>query len=557
MKKEICFALCTVLLAAPATARALDWEVKDVTHTITATVGENSFTMDGEEIPLPEGMEVYKKDGYVMLPAEPLLEALDKESRTSAAVWEREETALLLYMKNNIISLDLQKNIVQTSGAEIKLTGSPEIREEQLYLSLRSWKDILVLYGYAADGNAIGWDNGTQTATLRISEQELDIEELPKQTPAGKGSEPEYILKPTRKYERITNMGDGYFSAEIGSVSTKEDILNSAGKVIQTYESGVHAYYLGENRFMVTDYNKNKEEDRKKVVDESGKAIFSLEGRKGMKWFSEGLAEVSLGNGAGFGFVDVNGEMVIPAKFGETEPFSEGLAAVCLESRESRAQNGTELWGYIDKKGRLVVPAKYERCEPFREGLAAVKSGGKWGYIDKTGQEVIPLQYDWASYFYNGTAFVEEKDEGQNINTWVIDKTGKKQKQVTEGKRLYYVEADYPELYPGVMRSEEIVKYTGDHGHMASYYDAKGEISDKKMEWITGNSEGLMAFQDEETGKYGYVDEGYNWVIAPVFDHAEDFEDSYAVVYNKTKQGTATIDSEWGIIRRPENLPLQ
>ncbi len=32
MKKEICFALCTVLLAAPATARALDWEVKDVTH---------------------------------------------------------------------------------------------------------------------------------------------------------------------------------------------------------------------------------------------------------------------------------------------------------------------------------------------------------------------------------------------------------------------------------------------------------------------------------------------------------------------------------------------
>ncbi len=46
-------------------------------------------------------------------------------------------------------------------------------------------------------------------------------------------------------------------------------------------------------------------------------------------------------------------------------------------------------------------------------------------------------------------------------------------------------------------------------------------------------------------------------MIAPVFDHAEDFEDGYAVVYNKTKQGTATIDSEWGIIRRPENLPLQ
>ena len=374
MKKEICFALCTVLLAAPATARALDWEVKDVTHTVTATVGENSFTVDGEVISLPEGMEVYKKDGYVMLPAEPLLEALDKESETSAASWEREEsTLLILYLKNNIVSIDLQKNIAQIVNEEIKLTGSPEIREEQLYLSLRSWKDILVHYGYAADGNAIGWDNGTQTATLRISEQELEIEELPEQTPAGKGTEPEYILKPTRKYARIENLGDGYFSAEIGNVSTKEDILDSAGKVIQTYESGVHAYYLGENRFRVRDYN--DESGGNKIVDENGKTIFSLEGRKGIEWFSEGLAEVSLGNGAGFGFVDVNGEMAIPAKFGETEPFSEGLAAVCLESRESRAQNGTELWGYIDKKGRLVVPAKYERCKPFREGLAAVKSG--------------------------------------------------------------------------------------------------------------------------------------------------------------------------------------
>ena len=144
---------------------------------------------------------------------------------------------------------------------------------------------------------------------------------------------------------------------------------------------------------------------------------------------------------------------------------------------------------------------------------------------------------------------MEEKDEGQNINTWVIDKTGKKQRQVTEGKRLYYVEADYPELYPGVMRSEEIVKYTGDHGHMASYYDAKGEISDKKMEWITGNSEGLMVFQDRETGKYGYVDEEYNWVIAPVFDKAEDFMDGYAVVGEYRNDGTM----EYGIIKDHRN----
>ncbi len=547
MKRKICMALCSALLAAPVPARALDWEVRKVTHTVTAKVGEDSFTVDGKEIFLPEGVEIYKKDGRIMLPAEQLLKALDKESKTSAVHWERGENALLfLYLKNNIVSLDLQKNIAQMGDEEIKLTGSPEIQEGQMYLSLRSWKDILVHYGYAVDGNAIDWDSGTQTAILRFSGQELVIEEPAEHTPAGKGSEPEYILKPTRNYERITNLGDGYFSAEIGSYSVKHDILDSAGKVIQSYGAGVSVGYLGENRFQVRDYN-NRAEGRK-VVDENGKVIFSVEDRY-MEPFSEGLAIMRTEEGDVF--VDVNGNTAFSEKYGRAEPFSEGLAAVCLGERSDTSE--TERWGYIDRSGRHVVPAKYEVCRPFREGLAAVKSGGKWGYIDQNGREVIPPQYDWGSYFYDGTAFVEERDAERNINTWIIDKTGKKQRQATEGKRLYYEYFDYLKHYSGVMQTEEIVKYTGGHAHMAAFYDADGEITDERLEWVTQSAEGLLVFQDKETGKYGYVDEGYRWVIAPVFDNAEDFEDGYAVVCNKTKQGTATIDSEWGVIKKPQD----
>lgn len=550
MKKEICFALCTVLLAAPATARALDWEVKDVTHTVTATVGENSFTVDGEEIPLPEGMEVYKKDGYVMLPAEPLLDLLEKDVKSQ---WYREEGGSITALAGETILLfDTEKNEMYRNGSKVELSGTLEILRGEIFLPLRGWRAALEGYGYTAE--PMTWDSRTQTASFQFSGQELERKKLPEQTPVGKGAEPEYILKPTRKYERITNMGDGYFSAEIGSVSIKHDILDSAGKVCQSYGEQFDIEYLGENRFLVRDYN-NRED---KVADENGETIFSMEGSY-MEPFSEGLAEVSLRNGAGFGFVDVNGEMVIPAKFGETEPFSEGLAAVCPQTLMSGEPNYWENWGYIDKSGKFVIPAKYEACKPFREGLAAVKSGGKWGYIDKTGREVIPPQFGWAGYFYDGMAFVQEKNAERSMSTWVIDKAGKKQEKKLnmKGNGLYYVYRDDPRLYTGVMRTEEIVEYTGGHAHLASYYDADGEISGERLEWFTKSAEGLMAFQDEETGKYGYVDEGYNWVIAPVFDHAEDFEDGYAVVYNKTKQGTATIDSEWGIIRRPENLPLQ
>ncbi len=550
MKREIYIALCTVLLAAPATARALDWEVKDVTHTITATVGENSFTVDGEEIPLPKDMEVYKKDGYVMLPAEPLLDLLEKDVKSQ---WYREEGGPITALAGvTILQFDTEKNEMYRNGSKVELSGSLEILRGEIFLPLRGWRAALEGYGYAA--GAMTWDSRTQTASFQFSGQELERKKLPEQTPVGKGAEPEYILKPTRKYERITNMGDGYFSAEIGSVSIKHDILDSAGKVCQSYGEQFDMEYLGENRFLVRDYN-NRED---KVADENGETIFSMEGSY-MEPFSEGLAEVSLRNGAGFGFVDVNGEMVIPAKFGETEPFSEGLAAVCPQTLMSGEPNYWENWGYIDKSGKFVIPAKYEACKPFREGLAAVKSGGKWGYIDKTGREVIPPQFGWAGYFYDGMAFVQEKNAERSMSTWVIDKAGKKQEKKLnmKGNGLYYVYRDDPRLYTGVMRTEEIVEYTGGHAHLASYYDADGEISGERLEWFTKSAEGLMAFQDEETGKYGYVDEEYNWVIAPVFDRAEDFMDGYAVVYNKTKQGTATIDSEWGVIKRPQNLPLQ
>lgn len=548
MKKEICFALCTVLLAAPATARALDWEVKDVTHTITATVGENSFTMDGEEIPLPEGMEVYKKDGYVMLPAEPLLDLLEKDVKSQ---WYREEGGPITALAGvTILQFDTEKNEMYRNGSKVELSGSLEILRGEIFLPLRGWRAALEGYGYAA--GAMIWDSRTQTASFQFSGQELERKKLPEHIPAGKGAEPEYILKPTQKYERITNMGDGYFSAEIGSVSIKHDILDSAGKVRQSYGEQFDVEYLGENRFLVRDYN-NRED---KVADENGETIFSMEGSY-MEPFSEGLAITWAEDGQVF--VDADGNMAFPEKYRKAEPFSEGLAAVCPQTLMSGEPNYWENWGYIDKSGKFVIPAKYEACKPFREGLAAVKSRGKWGYIDKTGREVIPPQFGWAGYFYDGMAFVQEKNAERSMSTWVIDKAGKKQEKKLnmKGNGLYYVYRDDPRLYTGVMRTEEIVEYTGGHAHLASYYDADGEISGERLEWFTKSAEGLMAFQDEETGKYGYVDEEYNWVIAPVFDRAEDFMDGYAVVYNKTKQGTATIDSEWGVIKRPQNLPLQ
>ena len=67
----------------------------------------------------------------------------------------------------------------------------------------------------------------------------------------------------------------------------------------------------------------------------------------------------------------------------------------------------------------------------FHEGLMAVGHGKildngsfVYGYIDKTGKEVIPVKYYDVSNFKNNRAIVHQED-GNNVTTLVIDKTGK------------------------------------------------------------------------------------------------------------------------------------
>lgn len=89
--------------------------------------------------------------------------------------------------------------------------------------------------------------------------------------------------------------------------------------------------------------------------------------------------------------------------------FKEGMACVELFMK----------WGFIDIQGNEIIPAKYDKVYSFSEGLAPVKIGRKWGFVDKTGKEVIPLIYDDVLGFKNGVADVVIG--GKNIK---IDKTG-------------------------------------------------------------------------------------------------------------------------------------
>ena len=80
--------------------------------------------------------------------------------------------------------------------------------------------------------------------------------------------------------------------------------------------------------------------------------------------------------------------------FNKAEDFSEGLAVV----------NQNMKYGFIDTNGNEVIPISLQYASSFSEGLAAVCINGKFGFMDKKGKLVINNEYDYAKSFKYMTA---------------------------------------------------------------------------------------------------------------------------------------------------------
>jgi hypothetical protein len=115
--------------------------------------------------------------------------------------------------------------------------------------------------------------------------------------------------------------------------------------------------------------------------------------------FREGRALVNLNNK--YGFVDLQGDVVIPLKYDSVYSFQEGRARVMVNDK----------WGYVDLQGNEVIPVKYEDVGIFQEGRAEVRLKGKYGFVDKHGNEVIPCKYDSIGNFQEGIAWVRLNDK--------------------------------------------------------------------------------------------------------------------------------------------------
>ena len=235
-----------------------------------------------------------------------------------------------------------------------------------------------------------------------------------------------------------------------------------------------------------------------------------------VKGFTEDLAAVQNEKGL-WGYIDKNGNEVIPCKYINAKDFSEDLAAV---------QNEKGLWGYIDKNGNEVIPCKYINARNFTEELAAVQNKkGLFGYIDKFGKAVIPFMCIYADDFYNDIAIVRILNSTKEYH---INKSG----NLSEG---HYKLSPFCNGYALVIDDNKT--YTID-----KKYNDVCEIKGFKYISCTTHSEIIILKNEKDL--WGY----YTWDLKEIspcqFEYARGFFNERAVVKKNGKVGYITPDGQ-------------
>jgi hypothetical protein len=263
---------------------------------------------------------------------------------------------------------------------------------------------------------------------------------------------------------------------------------------------------------------------RYRIIDTSGRSIFSSPSPFQECDFEEGLHPVPLDGG--YGYIDTNGTVAIVGQYEQAKSFRGGLAWVrdhgkwgAIDRTGTYAIRPTyddahytgfceghawvrtaRSWGLVDKLGRQRIAPQFDEVGPARGGVFCVKRGERWGVVDNKGAFRIPLRYDRV-----------EPVSGTD-SLWNVQRDGKHGIVTSDGTEALPVEYD---RISGFSHSSGLGWVR--KGALAGLIDKTGSfVRDLGYDHISPDfQEGLAPFG--LNGKTGYMDRAFRVVIAPQF----------------------------------------
>ncbi len=282
----------------------------------------------------------------------------------------------------------------------------------------------------------------------------------------------------------------------------------------------------------------------------------------------DGLAIII--NNERISFINTKGDEILPEiqNFTMYKPdamFSDGMLAVQKDKK----------WGYLDLNGKLVIPLKYDKATPFNNGYAMVmKNKGffiinkkgeetavnikdivkmqrftdslapyyrkdkKWGFIGIDGTEAIPATYKSVGYFHNGIAWARNK-EGKigfinKKGNWVLEPIYDAAKKFDNESGMARVKLKGKWGY--VNKKAEFLKVEtekwgdfkdglakGKKGDFVGFYDNTGKwVIDASLQASRKFSNGYCAAKLNEM--WGLINKNGEWVIEPKYERIRDLQ---------------------------------
>ncbi|MBN2899911.1 MAG: WG repeat-containing protein [Clostridia bacterium] len=169
--------------------------------------------------------------------------------------------------------------------------------------------------------------------------------------------------------------------ADVGPSSNKKAPMDATGKFLTKFKYG-DVNGLGEGAISYT-YDCRKY------------GLMDYEGHEFLKptydyiqAFSEGLAQVGIGNEVGY--INPQGQVVIPLIYEHNSQFNDFKDGVVKVMKDGKS-------GLINKAGEVIVPLIYHQYAPFKfdHGLAVVMLDyDRQGVINLYGKQIVPCEYD-------------------------------------------------------------------------------------------------------------------------------------------------------------------